>query len=157
MSRAAHLRAQHILDAARRVTGRELTMFELAAECGRLPGQAFSRDLSTARHMALDADERITECYWNDDGAQVLTHLMPDQEAGRGVWGLLPHGMDVATRGMNLQRHGDWERRHAVSPEDRKVGEIAEHMGAAVAHMGAAFRLSSETARERRAANAQQE
>jgi hypothetical protein len=136
----AYRRAQAILDAIRQVTGKEKTMMELAVLVDRTPGHSFGRDLALARHMALDADERITECYWSKArGCQVLVHLMPDAENQLGIWGLLPHGQRVTTYASTLKRHGAWERKHAQVKSDRDLARVAERMGAATAELGHLF------------------
>lgn len=133
-------RAEYILDIARLHSGCELRLMELAEHCGRTPGQGFSRDLALARHMALDAGERITECYWSPDRQEtVLVHLYAGAEDGKGIRGIVRHSNDVKTRVHTLRRHAAWEANNATTPIDRKIAEVNEKMAAGAEYYGEAL------------------
>lgn len=137
---AAGERAQHILDTVRQYSGQELSMFEFATLCGRLPGGAWGRDLAIARHLALDEGERITHCYWSPRlKSNVLVHLRAQHENRLGLKPLAGHGRRVATTAANLHRHADWQAENAEVEQHRKVARAIANAAGPIAALSNVF------------------
>lgn len=114
-------RADKIIATAKRI-GHPCKPAELAKACGRIYGDRFSRDLSYARHRALDEDHKLSHCA-SLDGVQVLTYR---EQTGDCVTIKALHKV-VRTAGTytrNAGRAAEWESRHGETDFDRAYGSL---------------------------------
>lgn len=137
-----------MLAAASRHEGTPMTIAEFAKACGREDGQGFRRDLSAARHRALDQGHRLTHCVI----VEGENRLVFKTDAGDDLTGRALQKVNriARTYTRNAGRHGAWEAEHGETPGDRAYGEMAVRLADGIASFAQAAEILERQMAERR-------
>lgn len=115
-------RVDIMLAVAKEHEGENMTIFDFAVWCGRMPGERFQRDLSYARHVALDQGHKLSHCAVID-GRNVMVYLENcGNETTMKALDKISRTAQTYTR--NTGRSADWEAKHGDSPYARAMGGL---------------------------------
>lgn len=140
-------RIAHMLAVASRHEGTPMTLAEFAKACGREDGAGFRRDLSVARHAALDRGERLTHCVIVEGENRLVFRTDEGDDMTRRALQKVNRLARTYTR--NAGRHGAWEAEHGETPSARAYGEMAVRLADGIASFAQAAEILERQMAER--------